>query len=91
MQIFTGETNTIAQSEILRTNDSILAKTRDKINEKAESINIDMNRFDKPCYYGTEAQGYSGETTKEADRSSHRRKAEVEVVLVSEMPFDPKK
>ena len=75
----------------MRPNDSILAKTRDKINEKAESINIDMNRFDKPSYFGTEGQGYSGETTKEADRSSHRRKAEVEVVLVSEMPFDPKK
>ena len=37
-----------------------------------------------------QVQGQSGETTKEADRSSHMRNEEVDVVLVSDKPYDPR-
>ena len=52
---------------------------------------IDMNQEIRHHTFMPEVQGgQSGETTKEADRSSHMRNQDVEVKLVSDKPFDPR-
>ena len=75
--------NETALTEVAQKADSMLEIRKEIDIRAAETIKINMNYVEKPKYYGVEVNGQSGETTKEADRSSHMRKAEVEVVLVS--------
>ena len=74
---------------MVQPNPSMLVQRKDFNPTQTPPIKIDMNHVIKPTHYMHEAQGQSGETTKEADRSSHARKADVEVLLVSDKPFDP--